>query len=82
CQTWVNVAMLKIVIWGYSNCDKIPVCRVLKSGKHRDFFGKHPVFFGKQKNGLGKHVLDFWETFALILASDSAFGTCRTYTKN
>ncbi|GAE16130.1 hypothetical protein JCM6292_2519 [Bacteroides pyogenes JCM 6292] len=54
-----NVAMLKIVIWGYSNCDKIPVCRVLKSGKHRDFFGKHPVFFGKQMNGLGNTLLIF-----------------------
>ena len=54
-----NVAMLKIVIWGYSNCDKIPVCRVLKSGKHRDFLGKHPVFFGKQMNGLGNTLLIF-----------------------
>ena len=66
----------------YSFCDIIPVEPVPKSGKQRDFLGKHSMFFGKQKNGLGKHVLDFWETFALILASYSAFGTCRTYTKN
>ena len=59
--------MLKIVIMGYSNCDKLPVCRVQNLGNTAFFGGKHLVFLGKQMNGLGnmllilgKHLPWFW----------------------
>ena len=37
--------------------------------------------FCETNEWLGKHAPDFWETFGLILASYSAFGTGRICTK-
>ena len=74
--------MLKIVILSYSICDNMPVNTVPKSGKQRVFLGETSGVFGETNEWLGKHAPAFWETFAPILASYSAFGTCRTYTKN
>ena len=69
--------MLKIVILGYSNCDKIPVCRVQNLGNTAFFWGETSGVFGETNEWLGKHAPNFGETFALVLASYSAFGTGR-----
>jgi hypothetical protein len=46
------------------------------------FFWETSGVFWETNEWLGKHAPDFWETFALILASYSAFGTGRICTKN